>query len=199
MDIRAQRTRELLVSAFEELSEEHPLQDITVSEICARSTVRRGTFYRHFEDKQDFFRYYLTTITEQFLAQLSEGEALDDLFEYASYMHREFASLVASNQRVSKNYFTRYASTETIDLITRQVADGIIARIKTHCAREHITPAAPPEFIGMFYSSGLVSMLRWWTAEEQPVSVEELERWSTDFLRRYLEGEARGAKGEPSS
>ncbi|MBR5259048.1 MAG: TetR family transcriptional regulator [Eggerthellaceae bacterium] len=63
MDIRRQRTRALLVQAFEELSRTKALQEISVSEICELATVRRGTFYKHFEDKDDFFRYYLTTVT----------------------------------------------------------------------------------------------------------------------------------------
>lgn len=187
MDVRAKRTRELLVRAFEELSLEKPLQEISVSEICELSTVRRGTFYRHFEDKQDFFRYYLTTITDQFLERLSEGEKMEDLFEYASYMHRSFAQMLAESRELRKNYFSDVATAETIDLIVNQVADGIVARIKTHCAREGITLQAPAKFIGLYYSSALVHMLRWWIAEDQPISVEELEAWSTAFLARYLE------------
>lgn len=191
MDVRAKRTRQLLVRAFDELLAEKPLQDISVSEICERSTVRRGTFYRHFEDKHDFFKYYLTTITDQFLQQLSEGQKMEDLFEYASHMHRSFVNLVAGNRALRKNYFSDVATAETIDLIVNQVADGIVERIKTHCAREGITPAASPEFIGLFYSGGLVQTLRWWVSEGQPISVEELEGWSTAFLLRYLEGEGR--------
>lgn len=44
MDIRRQRTRALLVQAFEELSRTKALQEISVSEICELATVRRGTY-----------------------------------------------------------------------------------------------------------------------------------------------------------
>lgn len=179
----------MLTDAFEELSRERPLQDISVSEICELSTVRRGTFYRHFEDKHDFFRYYLTTITDKFLRELDGGEDLDDLWEYASYMHVTFANLMASSKTSQKNFLGGEITAETLDMIVNQVADGIISRIKTHCAREGITPSASPEFIGLFYSAGLVHMLRRWIAEGKPITAEELERNCTAFLRRYLSAE----------
>lgn len=186
MDIRVQRTRAMLVEAFRELSSERPLHDISVSDICERSTVRRATFYRHFVDKQDFFRYYLTTITDKLMEELEDGEQLDDLFEYAKHMHASLAKMTASSKDAQRVIVGGHIAAETLDMVVDQVADGIIARIRTHCAREGITPAASPEFIGLFYSAGLVHMLRRWISEGQPISVEELEGNCTAFLEHYL-------------
>lgn len=187
MDIRVQRTRGMLVEAFMELSRERPLHEISVSDICERSTVRRATFYRHFEDKQAFFRYYLTTITDRLIREIEVGNDLDDLFEYASYMHVSFAKMTASSKETQRAIVGGHIAAETLDMVVDQVADGIITRIKSHCAKEGITPTASPEFIGMFYSAGLVHMLRRWISEGQPISSDELEANCTAFLRRYLD------------
>ena len=64
-DIRITRTDNLLCEAMEKLLASKPYDAISVSELCKLSTVQRGTFYRHFEDKSDFFKYYLNTITER--------------------------------------------------------------------------------------------------------------------------------------
>ena len=73
---------------MEKLLASKPYDAISVSELCKLSTVQRGTFYRHFEDKSDFFKYYLNTITERLLSEAAaEGEVLDDLERYAKTMH----------------------------------------------------------------------------------------------------------------
>lgn len=190
MDIRVERTYGMLVDAFEELSKEKPYQEISVSEICERSTVRRATFYRHFEDKQDFFRYYLTTFTDRFIATLAEGDELADLWEYASYMNVKFAEYAAISGPAQRHLLGHEITADMHDMIVAQVADGIIRRVRAYCEERGIQPAASPEFIGTFYGAGLVHMLRMWLFEDQPYTAKELERLTTGFLRRYLEGES---------
>ena len=46
MDNRMTRTRAMLRDALEKLLDEKSFEDISVSEICELSTVRRATFYR---------------------------------------------------------------------------------------------------------------------------------------------------------
>ena len=76
-DIRITRTDNLLCEAMEKLLASKPYDAISVSELCKLSTVQRGTFYRHFEDKSDFFKYYLNTITERLLSEAAaEGRFL---------------------------------------------------------------------------------------------------------------------------
>ena len=67
MDIRVQRTNKMLFEALTKLLAKSEYDDITVSEICAESTVRRPTFYKHFDDKNDFYRAYLEYLTQDFL------------------------------------------------------------------------------------------------------------------------------------
>lgn len=189
MDIRVERTYKMLVDAFEELSNEKPYQEISISELCDRSTVRRATFYRHFEDKQDFFRYYLTTFTDKFMEKIAAGDELQDLWEYASYMNIMFAEYAAHAGAVQRYLLGHDITVDIHDMIVNQVADGIIKRIKALCAEKEITPSASPEFIGTFYAAGLVHMLRMWLFDQQPYTVEELEHASTNFLRRFLSAE----------
>ena len=192
MDIRVERTYKMLVDAFEELSNEKPYSEISISEICERSTVSRATFYRHFEDKQDFFRYYLTTFTDKFIARISEVERLNDLWEYTSYMCIAFAEYASTAGPVQRHLLGHEITADMHDMIVAQVADGIIKRISVFCEEREVNPAASSEFIGTFYAAGLVHMLRMWLFDEQPYSAEELERYTTDFLRRYLDAESAG-------
>jgi AcrR family transcriptional regulator len=52
VDPRVRRTRALLEDAMQALLAEKSYNDISVSDIAARATVNRATFYAHFDDKK---------------------------------------------------------------------------------------------------------------------------------------------------
>lgn len=185
----------MLVQAFKELSRTKVLQEVSVSELCELATVRRGTFYKHFEDKDAFFRYYLTTVTADIMEQLSKGESLDDLWEYASYMHVSLARMIIGDRAMRRNLEGGGVPAGVLDMVVAQIADGIVSRIESWCEREGVVLSVSPEFVGDFYSAGLVHTMRAWISRGQPFPPEELERRCTEFLRRYLEAELPNVEG----
>lgn len=187
MDIRTHRTRELLRSALEQLLDEKSLEDISVSEICELSTVRRATFYRHFEDKYAFFEWYLQTITERFLFELGEESDCTELRTYAELMHRKLIGFVHTHKSMMRHSLGK---TDLLDAVIRQIADGIAQRISVYAVRRGASLPASPEFISLYYSGGMMLTLRWWISEDMPCSEDELVEQSTDFLMSYLENAA---------
>ena len=53
MDIRSQRTKQVISESFLELLKEKPASRITVTEICSMASINRATFYKHYLDVQD--------------------------------------------------------------------------------------------------------------------------------------------------
>lgn len=198
MDIRTVRTRTMLRDALQALLDSKSFEDISVSEICELSTVRRATFYRHFHDKNDFYEWYFRTITDQFLSELSEGkataagksnnqESLGNLEEYTRYMHGKLIEFSQRNHAWFGRNMGKTALAGSLDMMTQQVAAGIAERIESKARESGIELDTTPEMISMFYSGGMIHTLRWWLMEDQPISAEELERNCTAFLMRYLE------------
>lgn len=66
IDARVVKTRAKLVSTFMDLISKHDFDDITVNDICEKAGVRRATFYKHYADKYDFFKYIVSTIRSDF-------------------------------------------------------------------------------------------------------------------------------------
>ena len=60
MDPRVIRTKQLLVEAFLNVSQEKEMTQITVKNITDRATVNRATFYAHFNDKYEILDYSLS-------------------------------------------------------------------------------------------------------------------------------------------
>ena len=53
MDIRSQRTNQVISESFLELLKEKPATRITVTEICSMASINRATFYKHYLDVPD--------------------------------------------------------------------------------------------------------------------------------------------------
>lgn len=187
MDVREVRTRKMLLDAFNELNREKSIDDMTVSELCERSTVRRATFYRHFEDKYAFYEYYLSTLTERFLRETPSQTDDMDLRTYTSTMHRMLIDFLQQNGKEAKRDIGRTALAGTLDMVMREIAVGIVRHIDAEAAERGLELKAPSEFLGMLYAGGMVHTLRWWINEDAPISAEDLERYTTDFFMRYFE------------
>lgn len=76
VDPRIIRTKKLLVDAFQEVSREKKMSQITVKDITERATVNRATFYAHFTDKYDILDY---TLSETILKDLNDTLAISDM------------------------------------------------------------------------------------------------------------------------
>lgn len=76
VDPRIIRTKKLLVEAFQEVSREKKMSQITVKDITERDTVNRATFYAHFTDKYDILNY---TLSETILKDLNNTLSVSDI------------------------------------------------------------------------------------------------------------------------
>jgi probable dihydroxyacetone kinase regulator len=63
-----------IINSFKELLSKQSIDKITVKEICNRCDVNRQTFYYHFMDIMDIFKY---VIYEELSAEISENRTFD--------------------------------------------------------------------------------------------------------------------------
>ena len=179
----------MLRNALEELLAEKSFEDVSVSEICELSTVRRGTFYRHFDDKFAFYEWYLQSMTEEFLAELDAEAGSSDLRTYTSFMHLKLIEFAMQHRETFGHNLGKTSMAGSLDMVMREAAAGIAERVASYAQETGIALSGSPEFISMFYAGGMVHTLRWWLIEGEPCSANELERDCTAFLMRYLGAE----------
>lgn len=191
MDIRLQRTRQMLVDAFEQLLQENrSLENISVSELCETSTVRRATFYRHFEDKYAFYSFYLEILTMRFLEAVDgnfEGDDSFDLRQYVERMHEQLISFSETHPALAKSAMSNKVLAGTLDMIMNQMAEAMIRKINAELARNNEKIDAPIEFISTFYSGGVVHSLRWWLNNGKPISSKKMVQHASDMFLDFLE------------
>ncbi len=83
VDARVIRTKEKLVSSFMDLIGKDKFENITVNDICEHANVKRATFYKHYTDKYDFFKYVVVTLRDSFDEKWNKRDA-QDLSDYFS-------------------------------------------------------------------------------------------------------------------
>lgn len=189
MDIRSERTRQMLVDAFEKLQESKAMEEITVSEICEVSTVRRATFYRHFVDKYDFYEYYLQTLTDRFLAEASDelgSSTAEGLQPYVEHMHRQLIDFIESHPAMTKHAMGRTTLAGTLDMMMKQMAEGIAIHIDQQAKQNGWKLEVTSEFLSVLYSGAMVHSLRWWLFENKPIPKEDLIKHTTTMFMNYF-------------
>lgn len=110
-DLRIIKTKAALTSAFFEMLENKTLEEITVNDLCEKAGVRRATFYKHFNDKNDFTIYLIKDVRETFERDVWSKQAsthptkeyyikyAEALMTYAIERKKGFKSIIQSSAR----------------------------------------------------------------------------------------------------
>lgn len=101
----SRKTRRLIKKVFAEmLSEEKELGKISVSELCKRAEISRGSFYSHYDDIYGVAEDYENEMIETFFdnARLVESQDImhfiDSIFEFIRQNNENYRLLCKSNE-----------------------------------------------------------------------------------------------------
>lgn len=77
-----------------------PIEDMTVSQICAAAGISRQTFYALFASKYDIAYWYLLLAEERYLFEIGRTLSLDDgLLKFFRFLDKEHAALSCAFER----------------------------------------------------------------------------------------------------
>ncbi|PJZ00670.1 MULTISPECIES: TetR/AcrR family transcriptional regulator [Bacillus] len=111
VDPRIRRTNQYLRDALIALLKEKDANSITIQEITEKADLTRGTFYLHYQDKQDFLFQSMTEVLDDLIRQVKpetpvEPVSIDEdhpplsfvkLFEYI-HEHAEYFQVMLSDR-----------------------------------------------------------------------------------------------------
>ncbi|MGW9102705.1 TetR/AcrR family transcriptional regulator C-terminal domain-containing protein [Priestia megaterium] len=92
LDPRIRRTNKYLRDALVELLKEKDVTSITIQQITEKADLTRGTFYLHYQDKQDFLVQSMNEILEDLIEQVKPTKSnqvssdLDEKEESVSFL-----------------------------------------------------------------------------------------------------------------
>lgn len=178
MDPRVVRTHQLLRRALIELMEERDFEQITVQDISERSTVKRATFYLHFDDKQAFVLQYMNEILEDLREHLFVSEASDPE-EFDMLSGKAHPSFVRLFHHIAENFNLYYAllvrnrvpyfASALLQVIHEYISKGVDL---TEPDDRNLTAAR--EIVVKYVESAFLEVIIWWVANNMPYSEDEI-------------------------
>ncbi|WP_339321076.1 TetR/AcrR family transcriptional regulator [Paenibacillus sp. FSL W8-0194] len=177
IDPRVIRTQRLLKNALFDLLEEQNYEQVTVQDIADRATVKRATFYLHYNDKQDLVNQCI----DELLAELSESirNSNDDpiqfdfssgqvhpifirMFKHVSERFRQYQALLVKNRIAA---FTA----GLLDVLHNFISEGI-----NMTEPDDSNLSARREVVIKYVESAFLELIIWWVENQMPYKEEEM-------------------------
>ncbi len=150
LDLRVQKTYSCLMNAMLDLLKEKDFENITVNELCERALVGRGTFYKHFADKYEFFSFILNEMFEHFMAEAEENTDESDPRSYYNAFFEAFIQFIEKNNQLfgppSSNSMISVLLFSTSDSISQKLEEHFLTDVKNGCSLS-IRPISAARFL----------------------------------------------------
>lgn len=163
MDLRIVKTEKALKEAFAQLLLEKDFQNITVNELCDKAMIRRTTFYKHYQDKYDYFDRLIKQEVEDILQPCF---SLMNAMEFRAFfqdMLMRCLDYVASRKKTFQSAFSSYASSLFEDTLTKEVSDILYKKLVMENVRLKIK--GDVKIVALSYTGILFQILKYWVKE----------------------------------
>ncbi len=183
----SQKTRRLIKKVFAEmLYEKKELGKISVSELCKRADISRGSFYSHYDDLYGVAEDYENEIIDTFFdsARLIQtrniNHFIDSFFEFIRQNNENYRLLCKSNDFLfAAKKLTAVASDKLIELCYND------SRIKDHT---HI------ELDLEIFLEGLLCAYVKYCRGYSAVTLDELYEFTKCWVRKFIDSRAESPK-----
>ena len=102
MDLRIQKTRAAIKSAFLELRRKKPIEKITVTELAKLAEINKATFYLHYSDIYSLTDEMEDEVIDDILSEIQGlNKFFDDPRKYTAEMRRALLNSLFSGSRYS--------------------------------------------------------------------------------------------------
>lgn len=86
-EVKRQKIMDVIIDEFAE----HDYNTASVSKICEKAGIAKGSFYQYFDNKKDLYTYLLTYIGEQKMAYLAKYQGSLDMSETFDFLRMTYA------------------------------------------------------------------------------------------------------------
>ena len=172
----AQRQRQLTAGFLDMMARER-YDDITVSSFCEQMNIPRKSFYRYFSSKEGALYALLDNAVLDFQGEVftddakATQETLERFFLYWKSQEK-LLSVLEQNGLIGTLFQRAISKTISDDLISHKL--------------QPFFHGYPPEYIIMFLSSGLLSMVVQWHHNHYPLSPAQMATMATHLLSQPM-------------
>jgi AcrR family transcriptional regulator len=170
-DQQKERTRRAFIQATIALILEKGYDAVSVTDIAERAGYGRGTFYLHFDNKEDVVWSILRRYFENLNALIREDA------DGASPASREYRSWVAMFENAGQlGQFFRLLNGSTAQTLRRRQRDYLTDLTIDNLERGLYAPLGdlPPEFAARTIVGATIELLEWWVLSKPAYTPQEM-------------------------
>ena len=184
-DRRIKYTKMVIKQALLDLMAENTLNKITVTDICNKADINRGTFYTYFKDTYDL----LNQIEDEFFADIKEvlekSQVLDD--DYAFLV--KILEYIAINSALCRIILGEHGDKAFFKRLMDLAHDKSISEYQALASG---ATKDEMELLFTFVSNGIVGMIQYWLQndlKQNPPELAELIRKISKTVYIYMNNE----------
>ncbi|MCQ2398115.1 MAG: TetR/AcrR family transcriptional regulator [Sphaerochaetaceae bacterium] len=173
LDFRVQRTYGFLTKALVDLLKKKDFSEITVNELCEKALIRRATFYKHFTDKLELFKFVVNRNFDFFGKSHNFKYDRENPGTFYPEIVNYILSFAEENKAVLQSIFSGSAAAQLTSIMLETTEHHICKHLKQDIengARE----IARPELLAAMMSGAIVYMANRWVKNNIDVSKEEI-------------------------
>lgn len=180
-DLRIVKTKTALVKSFFNMLETMSIDDVTVNDLCTNAGIRRATFYKHFNDKNDFLSFLIRSVREKFDENIKSQKRTMTTKEY----HISYVSTLIG-------FFLQYESAMVkilkspmramvVNIFSEQnYQDTRIKLLESESAGAHLPASA--EVVAAMLTGGVAENIIRWFESENRKPIEDLKAEISSFI-----------------
>lgn len=171
LDLRIQKTYLALENAFTKLLEEKPFESITTNELCDAAMIRRTTFYKHFEDKYDYFSFFISNLINRSRNNTPIEILKEDPVKYTELRLKEHLAFFKEHKKIVKHLSDSNMTTFFLICIQKQLDNELRTILKE---TNGYKPSPELDFTIYLYTGALLSSMGWLMEHPDTFSEKEI-------------------------
>lgn len=181
IDTRITKSKEAFHQAFFELLQDYDFEEMTITIICKKADVNRGTFYRHYETKEDLFNEIISMISSDIVQAYYEPyeinphltlETMDHrtigIFQHI-YSYKEFYSIV----------FNKDSSIKLHTIFYDQMKELILDMLFTRNEIENVNY----DLLASYKTYAIIGMIIEWVRKDFSYSIDYMNEQLSKIMQ----------------
>ena len=164
-----EQTRANLRQAFWELYSEKPVEKISVREITDRAGYNRATFYLYYHDVYELLEEIESMVLGNIERLVNERLLKGEKLEFSQHM-----SLILRLAQRSRDYTRVLLGPHGDPAFSGRLKEIISPLVDRFFLPEAELDEQARRVVREFYLSGILAIIRTWTAEENPMPIDQL-------------------------
>lgn len=179
-DLRIQRTREAIRTAFEDMICEMDYEQISIKELAQRARINRKTFYLHYNTLDDLLREIQNEMAQDFIKRTQGLERPRDMDKITREFFLCSEELGKLGERITCSGNYKY--------ISRKITNDIMNQTWKADSKSSSEDPYIQNIIMTYVSQSTLEIYKQWVADGRKISLEDIIKIATQLICNGVNG-----------